>query len=171
LAWNINGLNNMAQIRDRVRELIEQLGECRILICRKMSGIAYHIFEKYGFEIFEAEELLDGVFDQILIDLDEAAEVASERRSIPKEPYCPNDDGVYYLNLIELQQQFPEMSSKKAMQKFMEQTVFYRFELICNHLPPWMEDVMQSRQLGYTFETLDENAKRYIITRKVCYES
>ena len=170
ISWNIGNTSDMVLIRNRVRELIAQLGECRILICRKMGGVAYHIFEKHGFEIFEAEEIVDGIFDQILADLDEAEEAAKALRSIPKEPVCPNDDGVYYLNLMELQQQFPEISSKKALQHFMENTIFYRFELICNHLPPWTEELMQRKNYGYTTEILDDTAKRYVITRKACYE-
>lgn len=170
ISWSLLDAKDMSEIRDKVRELIGQLGACNILICRKITGVAYHIFEKHGFELFEAEELVDGIFDQILADLDEAEETAKTLRSMPKEPICPNDDGVYYLNLIELQQQFPEISSKKAMQNFMENTVFYRFELICNHLPPWTEELMQRKNYGYTTEILDDTAKRYIITRKACCE-
>lgn len=156
-------------LRSSIRSLIDRI-DSKIVLSLKMSGIPYHMFDKYGFHIFESHKftvsLLDGIIEEINCDQQERKFLTD----LPKQPVSQNDDGNYYLNLIELQKTFPEISSKAALQKFMNDAIFYELQLICNHLPPWMESVMAQKNMKYSIEKINEDSLKVIIRKKGCEE-
>ncbi|HOV41162.1 MAG TPA: Fe-only nitrogenase accessory AnfO family protein, partial [Oscillospiraceae bacterium] len=69
----------------------------------------------------------------------------------------------YYFDLAALQEKFPEISSKKALSQFFEETPFLELELVCTHLPPWIES------LGYDITFKKQNEKTVaVIKKKLC---
>ena len=53
-------------------------------------------------------------------------------------PVQTQTPGVYFLNLLELQKECPEISSKKALASFLSDTPFLELHLVCAHIPPWL---------------------------------
>lgn len=157
----------IAEIRNVIRVLIEQLEDCRIIVSKKLTGVPYHIFNKIGFHIYETDgPLSPELFRDILEDIMEASEQARVSAAVSQGPVSPNNDGIYYLDLIKLLQAFPEISSKKALKQFMEETSFARLELICNHLPPWMETVIALKNFDQQIEKIDQHSCKVVITVK-----
>lgn len=139
-----------SDFRDRLRGLIDAVGEdCRILAGRNISGLAFNVFDRMGFYIFDIIEISDACFDGILSDIEAGDEAARIRRETLENarPVETDTPGHYYLDLIMLQDSNPDVSSKKAIRTFLEDTPFLELELRCSHLPPWMED------MGYEIRT------------------
>ncbi len=169
IRYTLDTTSGMAGMRDNIRDIISELGDCKIIVGKTISGLSYNIFDRLGFEIFEADFVSEDLMEEILNELEaEAAEVSDYSKSSPTEPVMTSDEGVYFLNLIQLQEKHPEISSKKALQSFIETAVFYRLDVICSHIPPWFDMLLPQKKLTYDVEELERNQLKVSITKKVC---
>lgn len=157
---------NIGELRRELLRLASELADCKIIVGKSFSGLPYHIFDKLGFAIFEAESCGPAVLDQILLDVH--GEPQERRAAAVTGPAETDVPGIYFLDLIALQKQNPGISSKMALQPFLEETPFVRLDLICAHLPPWVESLAQSRKLQLTAETLEPGKTRVSVTKTDC---
>ncbi|MDR0330258.1 MAG: hypothetical protein LBH93_00920 [Chitinispirillales bacterium] len=155
-----------AQTRQSTEALLPLIGgSCDILAGGTLVGIPFSVFDREGYHIFEISEINDGIFDGIMDDLrsadaDAAAKEAIIRDAKPVETSTP---GVYYLDLIALQKECREVSSKKAMMGFLKDTPFLELRLVCKHIPPWIEN-----SGAYNVQTVSDDGGTVtaVITRK-----
>ncbi len=171
--WQSNAVITVAHslfqadgIRAAVKELLTRFADCRIILSKQINGIAYQVLNRHGYHIFESDSI--GDLSGIVLEIEAAQNEAQAKLNVHLEPYSKNDDGCYFFNLIELQRERPEISSKKALRCFIEEQAFIELELICQHLPPWMEDVMMRRGLGYRIESIGADACRAVIYNEIC---
>jgi hypothetical protein len=100
------------------------------------------VFDRAGLHIFEIGGISDGVFDGIVEDLRGADAAAAAKAAIVRDarPVETSTPGVYFLDLVALQKECPEVSSKKAMMDFLKDTPLLELRLVCKHIPPWIEN-------------------------------
>lgn len=144
-AWNIQRsistgampTAGVPALRTWMQSLIRSLGDCRILAGGEMTGLPYQIFGQAGFSIFTIESADPAVLDGILSDVQQLEDTAllAPVHTTPVETGTP---GVYALNLITLQQAYPEITSKMALLPFLKETPFIELHLRCQHVPPWI---------------------------------
>lgn len=136
---NIDDQAELVYMRSELQKIIHKLNDCRIIAGGEISGIVYNEFNRFGYSIFEIPEISSEIFDGIVMDIIAAEETAAHSKDIkmtqPTETSVP---GVYYLDLIKLQMESPEISSKKALKEFLDNTPFYELQLLCEHIPPWL---------------------------------
>lgn len=143
--------------RKTVESLAQAISPCKIIAGKSLSGIAYQVFDRLGFSIFEIDTVNDAVLDGILSD--HAAETEKEaavKAEFPCEPGTPQGPietdipGVFSFDLVAFQEKNSALSSKKALYPFFNEVPFEELILTCNHIPPWIE------QKGYaiTSETV-----------------
>ncbi|QNU67207.1 Fe-only nitrogenase accessory protein AnfO [Ruminiclostridium herbifermentans] len=166
ISYSLDPLSSISDTRDCIKIVISQLKNCKIIIAKAMSGIPYIIFDRMGFAIFEATDISNTILDEILSDVEEYSNIkhlaTMEPPTSPVETEIP---GVYFFNLVELQQKRPEISSKKALKAFIENGKFIRLEIICNHLPPWLESYFSPDRLSYIMEPIDMNSCKVSISK------
>ncbi len=131
--------SNTGRLRDQIRDLITKLDGCRILAGSTIQGLAYHILDRMGFHIFEIQQLSPEILQDILQDIEASKIMAEQPEDIPLVPTLVSD-GVYYLDFIRLQQLHPEISSKRALQPFLNTTPFVRLNILCSHIPLWLKE-------------------------------
>ncbi len=131
----------IGEIRRRARTLTELLGDCRVIAGLEMLGIPFSVFDMAGYHIFTVTEINSTIFEEILADIENGDAQNRMREEIIKnaKPVETDVPGMYFLDLILLQTECPEISSKKALRDFLESTPFLELKLICKHLPPWLE--------------------------------
>ncbi len=156
-------------MRAGMETLAAALDDCRILAGKKVEGIAYHCLNRLGFAIFEIDCLTDNILDEMLSDVQTAQQPAME--AYPSAPWSPQNDGHYQLDLIRLQKEQPDISSKKAFRSFLETGTFLSFTLTCSHIPPWAEDMAKDRKLTMAVETLAGGVVRVTFTSGCCAEA
>lgn len=127
-----------ALLRSGIERIIEKLDNCSVIAGGGLSGIAYNQFNKHGFDIFEISVCGSEVFEGIRSDLEDKNKEDALR--LPSSPAETAAQGIYYLDLVSLQKQSPEISSKQALKDFLENTPFIELKLICGHVPPWLEN-------------------------------
>jgi hypothetical protein len=154
-----------ALTRKNTEALLPLIQGCKILAGGALVGIPFSVFDRAGLHIFEIGEINDGIFDGIIEDLKNAKAEAAAKEAIIREakPIETSTPGVYYLNLVALQREFPEISSKKAMMDFLRDTPFMELRLVCKHIPPWIES-----SGAYNAQTMGSEAGNVlaVITRK-----
>lgn len=153
-------------LRAETLRIIDLLGSCRIITGRGIRGVPYTEFDRRGFYIFEADDyspyVFDGIAEDIESDIGEAAlKEKIIRNACPVETSIP---GVYFLDLVMLQMECPEVSSKQAMREFFEKTPFSELHLVCAHIPPWLEGM----GLQIDSRRAENGSFRAVIRKKQC---
>ncbi len=169
IRYSVDLTSNISDIRNNIKDIILQLEDCKVIIGKTITGLPYNILDRMGFEIYEAQSVSDGLLEEINTELEtEAAHNTSLSSEVPTAPVETSESGVFYLNLIMLQEKHPEISSKKALQSFIETYCFYRLDLVCSHIPPWFDVILPQKRLTYSVEELERNQLKVSIIKKVC---
>lgn len=154
-------IDSMVMVRDFLRQLVLELEDCKILIGTVITGIPYMILDKEGIMLCEAGEMSDQLFTTVVSDYERMEQEKQALESNPKirksdstdypsMPYETTEKGVYELDLRKLQELHPEISSKMALIPFLKKTKFFRLEIYCSHVMPWIDLVLPPLGLAYS---------------------
>ena len=136
--FHLTSTPKMDALRDQIRDLITRLGTCRIIAGQAINGLAYHVLDRMRLAIFEIRQIDTATLNQILQDVQQAAP-PDTAEDMPRHPVCTGD-GIYYLDFIRLQKLHPEISSKKALQSFLQHSPFIKLNILCSHVPLWLKN-------------------------------
>lgn len=162
--------SGLTVLRKAVQQLATQLDSCKIIVGKTIAGIVYQTFDRLSFDIFEVEEFSTELLSSILIDIISEQENLSNESSVATAtaPVETNVQGVYFLDLLELQKVHPQISSKMALQNFIENKPFIQLDVICNHLPPWLDKMVEEKKIDAKFERLKEGKVKVSIYKTCC---
>ncbi|GIM30579.1 hypothetical protein CPJCM30710_32450 [Clostridium polyendosporum] len=169
-----NKMTGTKLIRESIKNIVEYLNECRVIVAKEVSGIPHTVLDMAGFKIFEVEgepeELLDPVLE--ILEQGEVEKTSSVNdNDIKVEPIPLNKEGSYYINLKEVQKSKPGITSKGALLPFLRNNTFYELEVICSHIPPWMESELKRLHMGLDITQNSSGEYKIIIYRKTCNEN
>lgn len=126
-----------AQVRAEAIRRLKLIDECNIVASSEIAGIPFTVFDMAGKSIFTIDTITDELLTDISKEVEKAENSITRNNSVPVE-HC--ESGYYFMDLISLQKANPEISSKKALKEFLENTPFMELTLICSHIPPWIEN-------------------------------
>ncbi len=151
----------MQAIRKRVAEIIQQMGSCKMIAGSAVTGLPYNLLDAAGISIFELEGLPASFLDAIPLIINEdikqrqADEKAYQSLITPKPTEV---SGRYQINLIDIQRDHSQISSKQILIPIFKEQAFDELEVTCGHVPPWFD-----RELGnYGLEQVTEQACDHI---------
>lgn len=138
---NFDDVNTLDEIRYMFGAIIKELVECKIVVVKKALGIGYSMFYGEDFSIWECngrpEEILDLVIGKELEHEEDEVKARLDKKMLEISEV---DDNKYYLDLIKLQREKPEVSSKMALLPFLDKNKFEELKVHCCHVPPWLEN-------------------------------
>lgn len=148
--------------RQRVEQLLSQIDESRILVGQEISGIPYVVFDQAHFHIFQISQLTDEILDAVVSEVQsvENQQEANRKKLEHAAPVKTEQNGIYQLDLVKVQQDDPEITSKQALMGFFAKTSFVELHLHCRHTPPWIE-----RDRRFTIEERPAAQHEYIVVR------
>ena len=154
-----------AMTRKNTEALLPLIKDCDVLAGGALLGIPFSVFDRAGLHIFEIGGINDGTFEGIIEELRNADAETTAREAVIRDakPSETSTPGVYFLDLIALQRECPELSSKKAMADFLKHTPFLELRLVCKHIPPWIEG---SREYNVRAVDRKDGAVNAVITRR-----
>jgi hypothetical protein len=125
------------------------LGSCRTIVAKSASGALFFELEKARCSVWEIagvpEEFLDHVWR------DEKEEKARAEAPLPPDLVIPAPveiaPGKFFISIKEIQGKRPELSSKQVLRPFVRQGGFTELEILCDHVPPWID--ADAAQQGY----------------------
>lgn len=157
---------DITSVRKDLKQLASELEQCKIMVGKCISGLAYQVFDSMGFAIFELKKFSMAGLDKILFDVQSAAQKKDvENNLYPTETEVP---GIYFFNLIAAQKQNPDVSSKKMLQTFLEHTRFLRLDVICSHLPPWIEKMAENKIIEVETNRISSEKMKISIAKNEC---
>jgi hypothetical protein len=156
-------------LRQSLKELVNQLANCKILVGTTIVGIPYHFLNKEGFVLCEAKLLNRKLLDQIFVDYC-VEKVAVPDKIVEKVPIYPqpvDNDGNFYLDFIKVQRYHSGISSKKALLPFLSHELFQTLTISCSHVMPWLEYTILERGLEMSFKR-EDGKYIVVITHNLC---
>ena len=161
----------------------DELGDVKVILGSGISGASYFALNRVGFLLCESQGIGDGFFDNLFRELDADEDVMtiekSKSGSIPSgsgpsqtlvNPQPTAQPGHYFINLKEVQQCNPLLSTKKILRPFLMGTLFLELVVLCSHVPPWLETDLPKQGLVMTIKKTDTNSCTVTITHKKCDE-
>jgi Fe-only nitrogenase accessory protein AnfO len=165
IAFAIEPAQGLRDLRNKVEELKALLRDCRIFVAKSASGALFFELEKARFSVWEIDgtpaEFLDSVWR------DEKDEQTAA--CLPPDAGIPApaeiSPGHFTISIKEIHGKRPEVSSKQVLQDFVRRGDFEHLEVVCDHLPPWIE--VDAVRCGYEVSTdmIGKNDVRVRLTK------
>lgn len=176
-AWTETGLKAIQPLKGTstflVTAFVEQLAlltaDAQAVAGASISGMAYSVFNRAGKHIFEISEVspaqISGMAEDIaLAEAQKKLNAEAFARVMPVETDIA---GVYTMDLVTVQEEFPDMSSKMILKPFFKNTPFFELSIICRHVPPWL-----SYEPGLNVSEKSRGEYRVVtVTKAVCKEA
>lgn len=140
------GLSGM---RKTAATLVGFLGNCRTIVATSASGALFFELEKARCSVWEIAGTPGEFLDQVWRDEQEG----QARAEAPLPPDLPIPapveiaPGKFFISIKEIQGKRPELSSKQVLRPFVRQGGFTELEILCDHVPPWID--ADAAQQGY----------------------
>ncbi|MDA8213134.1 MAG: nitrogenase, partial [Clostridia bacterium] len=135
----------LKELREKLDEVISFLAECKVFVGLSIVGVPYFSLEKAGFSVWEFKgkplEFLDYILEK---EEEEQAEQESQKPNNVVHFPVETSAGCYKLSLKEIQENNLGVTSKQVLLPFLRKGKFYSLEVICSHLPPWLEAELMS---------------------------
>lgn len=165
----------LSGVREEIRQLITQLGNTRVLVAGEISGVAYSAFDAAGYSIFQIPEKQPRDFLEFVLasvkkqqeDLQRLQSGQENSGDIPQpQPY--GGDGTYYLDIIQAQMDYPNVTTKQLLIPFLKNQTFYELVIICSHIPPWFDREFNHLKLAYDKEIMGPEKYKVVIHAAAC---
>lgn len=156
----------VGDLRGRVAEIPGFLADCKVFVALNVVGIPYFELEKSGVSIWEFEGRPRRFLDYIL-EKEEEDKQSRERSGFNPYP-VEVSSGCYSISLKEIQEKNTGFTSKEALLPFLRKGGFYSLEVVCNHIPPWLEAEMAGGGYSWEVRTFGRNEITVTITRRCC---
>ena len=161
----------MVGLRRQMAEVLPFMDSCRIFVGWSVVGIPYFELEKMQCSIWEFEgaplAFLDYVLEKEEERMNESQSKVSTRIAIPQE----RENGDYYISIKEVQENSGGITSKQVLLPFLRQGKFYSLEVVCNHVPPWLEMELTGDSLTGRIEKVAPMEIHIYIRKRGCGES
>jgi hypothetical protein len=151
MAFALDPCEDLREMRRKVTGLLKFMGNCRILVAKSAHGALYFELEKAGTRVWEIsgrpEDFLGQVLNEEEKDPEGTAPAAGSDIPVPEQ----RAPGYFFVSIRDIQGKRPEFSSKQVLMEFIQRGSFSVLEIICDHVPPWIE--VEASQRGYILAT------------------
>lgn len=154
-------------LRQQLGGLVAFLGDCRIFVARSMAGVAYYELEKAGFNIWEQDGEPLAYLEEVWAEEERARAAKAAPPASASEPLGPAEKapGHYFISLKEIQAKNAGFTTKHVLQPFLRRGRFTVLEVVCDHLPPWLEMDLGTGVFTWTSEKIGERETRIVIRK------
>lgn len=165
IPFSMGGAQAITQVREKIKCLIAQIEDCKVIAASEMLGLTYNIFDSYGFNVYEVHGKPEKFLDEILLseeleDQNKSVKTSERGNYYPQKTDAP---GNYFLNLKTLLATSPLISSKQALIPFVKDISFNELEVICDHVPKWFETFFKELNMSCCIEKLKINEYRVVV--------
>lgn len=142
----------LAGLRQQMAAVITFLGGCRVVVAASITGVPYYELEKAGCSLWEMQGQPLDWLEEVLHGEEENANIRPTPVALP----VPQDlgDGRWRISIREVQQAAGGITSKQVLQKLLRRGDFSTLEILCAHVPPWLEGEWLAGSFGGTKERL-----------------
>ena len=165
LSFQLDRSEGMVGVRRQVNALIHGLGQCRVFVAQTVTGLLYKELEQAGFSIWEFDGRPADFLEYVLMQ-----EEMAVQSLVPDKPAAPAIEeigpGCFRVSLKDIQQNGNGLTSKQILQPLLAGN-YYLVEVLCSHIPPWLEAEQISGRLDCKTSRSAEGIK-LIIQKQRC---
>ena len=153
----------LADMRRQMRQLIAFLDGCTVFVALSVVGVPYYELEKAGVSVWEFEGAPDEFLDYVNVQEENSGKEPPKLIVVPKaEERSP---GSLFISIKEIQETDIGITSKQALLQVVRQGKFRELEVVCAHVPPWLELEALEQGYGMLAEKLDSGGFRVILSQ------
>jgi len=160
-----SGMRELRKKMDDLKSFLPQ--DCNIFVGLQITGLPYFELEKSNFSVWEIDGIPGQFLDHVLEKEEEdGLETRVEGCKLP----VPHEisSGCYFISIKEIQENNTGFTSKQAILPFLRKGLFYQLEIICNHIPPWLETELINCRLFWEVRTISRNEISVNIMKRCC---
>jgi len=79
--------------------------------------------------------------------------------------------GCYRISLKEIQESNTGFTSKQVLLPFLHKGIFYSLEILCSHVPPWLQAELSSNNFSGEIKKINNKETRIIIIKNYCRQN
>lgn len=138
MEYHLEEGENSLSLHERIRQICHWLGDCRIIVVNRIRGIHYIAFEEKQISMLE----ISGNPESFLDDIQECLRHQRTGKAVPMEHNAIFElrPGVYHADLREVMKGNTSYNSKQILLPFLKNTKFTSLEILCGHVPKWLEN-------------------------------
>ncbi len=159
MVYEPDGNSGIKEMRAELLNIANQLESCKVIAVKEASGIAYNVFETMHFDIWEFEGMPESFLDSIASQEDEERHICIQKyqdakrkenrlegshEEQDKDLVKKTSKNEYVIDLLKAQSGCRNLSSKQIIMPLLKQGSFIKLDIICDHIPPWLE-----KQIGF----------------------
>ncbi|MFA5332298.1 MAG: Fe-only nitrogenase accessory AnfO family protein [Methanoregula sp.] len=167
LPFVLDPAKGLRDMRVKMAGVLEFLKCCKIIVTQSASGAPYFELEKAGLAIWEITGKPEEFLDQVWADEEKEKKPSGKAPAADVPRPKEKTPGNFVISIKEIQGKRPDLSSKQVLQQFIQSGGFLVLEIVCSHVPPWIE--VEAERRGYTLESeqIDNNSVKVLLTTNV----
>ena len=156
---------DLAAMRRAMGAVVAFLGECGLVAAENFQGAVLHELEKAGKGMWEVSGLPEmSLFEHILTE-EESAGGTDANGAETVYPVLENrGDGKVFISIAELQRSDGGLTSKQVLLPIFQKGNFREMEVLCVHVPPWLEAEAICRNWTFTAKKNERNEVVVMLT-------
>ena len=150
MEYHLEPMENSLSLHKRIREICAFMGDCRIIVVNRIRGIHYIAFEEKQVSMLE----ISGIPEVFLDDIRECIKHQRTGQSVPMEHKAIYElrPGIYYADLREVMKGNTSYNSKQILLPFLKNKKFTSLEVLCGHVPKWLENEQTALKVRISIE-------------------
>lgn len=154
-------------MRQKVDEVVRFLAaESQVFVGLSVIGIPYFEIEKAGLSIWEFEGNPEEFLDYIITKEEEAQLERDQIQPVAIPEPHETAPGHYAISLKEIQENHSGVTTKQVLLPFLQKGAFNNLEILCNHVPPWLEAMAMEKNYDYLKEQISSKEVKVNLAKK-----
>nr|WP_092073300.1 Fe-only nitrogenase accessory AnfO family protein [Dendrosporobacter quercicolus]NSL49943.1 nitrogenase [Dendrosporobacter quercicolus DSM 1736]SDM56720.1 Fe-only nitrogenase accessory protein AnfO [Dendrosporobacter quercicolus] len=165
--YDLEQSKGVRHMRQKLAELVADIAKSsQIFVGLSVTGIPYFELEKAGMVIWEFEGR-PAEFLSYIEDKEEEARLARDKMKPIAVP-APRQTapGRFFISLKEVQENNAGITSKQVLFSFVNKAEFDQLEVVCNHVPPWLETIVLEKNFVCLKEQISQKEIRVTVSKK-----
>ena len=165
--FSLNRDDGLNALRRQIKDVLAFLDRCTVFAARSIVGIPYYELEKAGCSVWEFAGKPQEFLDYILSKEEEAQREHPDLACAIPVPIDAGG-GCYHISLKDIQAGSNSVTSKQVLLPFLRKGEFYSLEVVCSHVPPWLDAEFMGGSLSGLTERTGTDEVRITITKNCC---
>lgn len=150
MEYSTENVLDSVTLHKRINEIGDWLEKCKIVVVNRIRGIHYIAFEERQISMLE----IKGLPETFLEDIRECVQHCRTGKKIPMEHNAIFElrPGIFHTDLREVMKGNTSYNSKQILVPFLKKQKYSLLEIICEHVPKWLENEQNELNIRISVE-------------------
>lgn len=157
MEYSTENVLDSVTLHKRIDEISDWLENCKIVVVNRIRGIHYIAFEERQISMLE----IKGLPETFLEDIRECVQHSRTGKKIPMEHNAIFElrPGIFHTDLREIMKGNTSYNSKQILVPFLKKQKYSLLEIICEHVPKWLENEQNELKIRISVEKFKDCMK------------